>query len=235
MLPRKASRHASALLLGITVACGLLGLTGCDPRQFLYFVQPFEPTIPAPGPELKGKRVVVITKGVPGALYDFPILDRELSRELVTILREKVKKIDVVDPDKVYSWDQEHPSWTDPAELAEAFDAQFVAYFEVQQFQTQSPASPGLFEGHSSIHVRVIERDYPKDSKGRPMTDQPMESKVVYEADRDTTFPVRGPLPASAEVTASSFKNRFLSLVAAELSWHFVPHAPGDDIQDVKF
>ena len=29
---------------------GLFSLTGCDPRTLFYFLQPFEPTVPAPGP-----------------------------------------------------------------------------------------------------------------------------------------------------------------------------------------
>lgn len=235
MPARVGRRRFGSRLLGLAFAVGLLGLAGCDPRQMLYFVQPFEPQIPAPGPDLRGKRVVVIAKGVPGALYDFPTLDRELTREVATILRAKAKKIDVVEPEKVYAWDQAHPSWTDPAELAEAFDAQYVIYLEIQQFQTQDPSSPGLFEGHASVHVRAVEREHPKDDRGRLLEDLPKETKVAYEADRDSTFPVRGPLPASAEVTGSAFKNRFLTLVATELSWHFVSHAPGDDIQDVDF
>ena len=29
---------------------GMVALVGCDPRPFFYFLQPFEPTIPAAGP-----------------------------------------------------------------------------------------------------------------------------------------------------------------------------------------
>ncbi len=67
------------------------------------------------------------------------------------------------------------------------------------------------------------------------MTDKPKEASVVYDDDRETAFPVRGPIPASAEVSRTAFRNKFLKLVATEVSWHFVEHAPGDNIQDVKF
>jgi hypothetical protein len=210
-------------------------LPGCDPRQMAYFLQPYEDRIPAPGPSLKGKRVVVIAKGVPGSMYDYPLVDREITTEVTKILRERVKKLDLVDSRKVEAWDQAHPSWTDPAELAEAFDADMVVYFEVSSFRTQDPSSPGLFEGRSSVHIRVVERAFPKDDKGKPIETEPKTTSVVYEADRDSAFPIRGPQPASAEVTPSSFKKKFVELVATELSWHFVGHAPGDDIQKVEF
>lgn len=221
--------------LRLALALGLLSLAGCDPRQVLYFIQPFDPKVAAPGPNLREKRVVIICKAVPGSLYDYPTLDRELGRELARIFRAQVKKIDVVDPAMVEAWDQAHPSWTDPAELAGAFDADYVVFCEINQFQIQDPSSPGLFEGHSAIHVRAVERAYPKDDRGRPLTGKPKEARIAYEGDRETSFPVRGPLPASAEVTPTIFKAKFLRLVANEISWHFVAHKPGDNIQDVSF
>src|SRR3954453_17488990 len=88
------TRRAAALLLFSAV--GMTSLAGCDPRTLIYFLQPWEPTIPAPGPSLKGKRVVVVTHPVPSSMSEFQALDRELTREITTIFREKVKKIDLV-------------------------------------------------------------------------------------------------------------------------------------------
>jgi hypothetical protein len=219
----------------VTAALGLLSLLGCDPRQALFFLQPFEPTVPPPCTALRGKRVVVITKVSPAAMNDYSSLDREINREVVKILAQKCRRIELVDTEKVWTWDKDHPTWTDPAELATAFDADAVVFLEVNAFQIQSPSSPGMFEGHSSTHIRVVERAYPKDDRGRDRTDKPKETSVIYDADRDSVFPTRGPMPISAEVSASAFKARFLGLVANEISWNFVDHAPGDDIQDVHF
>jgi hypothetical protein len=218
-----------------TVPLGLLALAGCDPRQAVYFLQPFEPTVAAEGPSLKGKKVVLIAKAAPGALGDFVSLDRELTREVAAILRAGVKKIELVELDRVWAWDQAHPRWTDPAELAEAFDADMVVFLEIQEFRIQDPSSPGMFEGHSTVHIRVVERAHPKDARGREQTDLPKRTQIVSDTDRETTFPLRGPIPASAEVSASTFKQRFLKLVATEVSWHFIDHAPGDNVQDVRF
>ena len=119
--------------------------------------------------------------------------------------------------------------------LAEAFDADIAVVLELNAFQIQSPSSPDMFEGHSAVHIRVVERNHPKDDRGREQTERPKVAKVISDADRETTFPIRGPMPASSEVTATGFKNRFLKLVATEVSWHFVDHAPGDNIQDARF
>jgi hypothetical protein len=94
---------------------GMIALVGCDPRPFFYFLQPFEPTIPPPGPDLKGKKVVVLTHCTAGTQAEFPGLERDLNREFVANLKKKVKKITVVDPDKVVTWAKGIP-WTEPAD-----------------------------------------------------------------------------------------------------------------------
>ena len=234
MTPRSYAwtRRAALASLG---SLGLFALSGCDPRQALYFLQPFEPTVKAPGPSLKGKRVVILTKLVPGASNDFAALDRDLARELSSILKSKVKKLDLVDVDKVLAWDRAHPNWSDPAEAGHAFEADMVLFFEIARFQVQSPSSPELFEGRANVHVRVIELKHPEDDRGRPMTEKAREAKIAYDNDRETTFPARGPMPASAGVNAATFKNKFLKLVTTELSWDFVEHATGDGIQETRF
>src|SRR5207248_2084989 len=143
---------------------------------------------------------------------------------------------DVVDPAKVAAWVRAHPTWyTDPAEAARAFDADVVIVLEIGHFEIQNPSSPGLFEGKSNIHIKAIELAHPKDSRGRELTDKPKEANTLYEGDRDTAFPVTGAIPESADVSRATFKNKFLKLVSTEVSWHFIDHAPGDNIQDTKF
>jgi hypothetical protein len=230
---QRSERRAAVVALALSV--GLIGGLGCDPRQAVFFLQPFDPVVPPAYAELKGKKVVVLAKAAPGATGEYVGLDREINRQVVQMLRQEVKKIEVVDPEKVYDWDRDHPTWTDPGELAEAFDADAVVFFEINKFQIESPSSPGMFEGRSAVHVRVVTRSHPKDDRGRDLVDQPKFNEIVYDADRDTVFPSRGPMPASAEVSAPIFKGRFVKLVANELAWNFIGHAPGDEIQDAKF
>ena len=235
MTPRPHARTRRAVALLALAAAGLLSLTGCDPRTLIYFLQPFEPTISAPGPSLKGKKVVVLTHAASGAVTEFQAIDRELAKELVSLFRKNVKKIVVVDPDKVAAWADEHPTWTDPSEVAKAFEADIVVFLEIEAFRVQSASSPGMLEGNSRVHIQAFELSHPKNSRGKPDTDQPKESHSIYDDYRDTTFPIRGPIPVETGVSPAAFKSKFLHIVANEISWHFVPHSPEDDIQDVKF
>ena len=236
MTPRPYARTRRAALVATLLAgasLSLLALPGCG--ELLYFLQPFDPVVPATGPSLKGKKVVLLAHVSPGAGADFGDLNRDLTRQLTTVLRKEVKKITVVDPDKVAGWVEAHPSWTDPSEAAKAFEADMAIFLDVSKFDTEDPRSPGLMEGNSNIHIQVWEIAHPKNSKGQENKSQPKESNKIYEEQADTTFPVRGPIPRDTGISPSSFRLKFLKLVATEISWHFVDHAPGDDIQDVKF
>jgi hypothetical protein len=234
MTPRpNAWTRRAALATSFVAGASLLSLTGCG--EFLYFLQPFEDLIPKTGPELKGKKVVLLTHLSPGSGSEFGDLPRDLTRELTTVLRKKIKNITVVDPDKVAQWEKDHPSWTDPSEAAKAFEADMAIFLDISKFDTEDPRSPGLMEGNSAIHIQVWEIAYPKNSKGQPNKTQPKEESKIYEEQADTTFPVRGPIPKDTGISPQSFKIKFIKLVATEISWHFVDHAPGDDIQDVKF
>ena len=93
-----------------------------------------------------------------------------------------------------------------------------------------------LFQGHSKIHIQVTTKDFPKDKKGKPIKGEPKEVDVIFDDYADSTFPSHTPVPAGADgVSKAAFKNKFLKLVATELSWRFVDHATGDDIQDTRF
>lgn len=222
--------------LGLTVLLTSTAvLSGCDPRQAMFFLQPFDPKIAPPCPSLKGKRVVVLTSAVAGTQNEYVAIDREITSELVKILRKNIKKIDVVDPDKVYDWARTKPSLSDPADAARAFEADIVIFLEIQKFQVQSPLDLAMYQGKSTIHIQVTELDYPKDEHDKPMNDKPKESKILYEDDRDTEFPVTGGIPIESGTSKATFKNRFLKIVTEQLSWHFIDHAPGESIQDTRF
>jgi len=235
MTPRPHARtHRAGLAIALAAAC-LLSLPGCNPMTLFYFLQPFEPSIPAPGPSLKGKKVVILTHVKPGTGTEYGDLGRDLTRDFIASLRKNTKKIQIVDPEKVAGWVEAHPTWTDPSEAAKAFEADIAIMLDVSKFESEDPRSQDLMEGNSNIHIQVWEIAHPKNSRGHENKSQPKEASKIYEEQADTTFPIRGPVPRDSGVTPSSFRIKFLKLVGTELSWHFIEHAPGDDIQDVKF
>lgn len=225
-------RSAGALLVAATA---LLSLAGCDPRTLLYFLQADTPSIPAPGPDLTGKKVVVVSHAVSGALAEFQTLDRDMASEVVSLLRAKVKKIEVIPMDKVWAWTESHPNWSDPAELLKEFEADVVIFLEIEGFSVQNAGDLNVLQGAAKTHIQVTERSYPKNSKGKPEKDKPKESKKIYDEYTDTEFPVRGPIPYDSGVSRGAFKSKFLKVTSAEVSWHFVGHNSDDMIQDVKF
>jgi hypothetical protein len=234
MPPRTQGRTWRAAAL-VVLALGLGSLAGCDPRPIFYFLQPFEPTIPPPGPVLKGKKVVVLTHATAGSQAEFPSLERDLNREFVVQLRKKNKKIHVVDPDKVANWVEDHPKWTDPADAARDHEADVVIFLELEQFQIQAPGDLNVLQGSAKVHIQAFELDFPKNSKGKPIKDKPKESRPIYDDYQETTFPIRGPVPMDSGIGRAAFKSRLVQVVAAEVSWHFVEHSQEEVIQDVKF
>ncbi len=229
---RARTRRAAAGLMALA-AVGAFTLSGCDPRALAYFLSN-GPEIAAPGPSLKGKRVVFVTAAVPAAQAGYQAIDRELNREVIKILREKAKKVEIVDPEKVGAWVEAHPTWTDQGELARAFEADMVVFFEVQGFSIEDNRSPGLLEGNAEVSIRVTELAHPKNTKGKVNSSAPKEATEIYNQDWKTTFPKTAPLSVDSGVSRSVFKSKFLRLVASELSWQFVGHDHGDDIQDTR-
>lgn len=225
------------LRLGAVVllaSASLMAISGCDPRSLAYFLQPFDPTIEPKGPSLVEKKVVILCNVTSGALAEFPSLERDITRELTSVLKKKVEKIKVIEPDKVATWVEAHPHWTDPADAARDFSADMAIFLEVEQFQIQSPGDLNMVHGESKVHIQVFEMQYPKNSKDKPIKDQPKEAHNIYDEYVETTFPNRGPLPIDSGNSRSAFKNTFLRIVTKDISWHFVAHAPDDSIQDSR-
>ena len=109
MTPRARARIQIAAVV-VLVAGGLIAVSGCDPRTLAYFLQPFESTIRAGGrPSLEGKKVVILCNVTSAAVAEYPSLERDVPRILAEILRKKVKKITIVEPDKVATWVEAHP------------------------------------------------------------------------------------------------------------------------------
>ena len=234
MTPRPhAWTRRAALATTFLAGASLLSLPGCG--EFLYFLQPYDPVDPAPGPKLKGKKVVVLTHVNPSANAEYGDLGRDISRELTLQLRKNIKNITVVDPDKVSEWVAAHPSWTDPAEAAKAFEASVAILLDVSEFQTEDIKSPELMHGDSSINIQVWEIGHPKNSKGHENTSQPKESIKIYEDQADSQFPPRGHTAKGNGVSSTSFRLKFIKIVALELAWHFVDKPVGDDIYNMKF
>ena len=217
-------------LVGLAAA-GAFTLAGCDPRTLAYFFGDGQPQIPGQAPSFEGKKIAVVTTAAPTALADFQTIDRDLNRELVSIFRDRAEegrdhrlqegvRLGRGAPDLVRR----------RARSPRRSRSTYVVYFEIQGFSIRDPRSPGLLEGNAEVNFRVTEYAHPKKENGKPNTAAPKESNQVYEDATKTTFPKNAPIAIETGVSRSSFKAKFLKLVANEISWQFLGHNPGDEI-----
>ena len=88
MTPRSLGKVRIAAVF-LVAGASLIAISGCDPRAARYFLQPFEPTIPAPGPSLEDKKVVILCNATSGSLAEFPSLERDFTREFSAMLEEE--------------------------------------------------------------------------------------------------------------------------------------------------
>lgn len=227
--PRARTRRAAFGLMGLAAA-GAITLAGCDPRTLAYFFGDGAPQIPGQAPSMEGKKVVILTTAAPTALADFQSIDRDLNRELTSIFRTGHKKIEIVDSKKVYDWVEAHPTWSDCGDIAKAFEADYVVFFEIQGFSVRDPRSPQMLEGNAEVNFRVTEYAHPKKDNGKPNTAAPKEVNQVFEDAVKTTFPKNAPIAIDTGISPFSFKTKFLKLVANEISWKFLGHNPSDEI-----
>jgi hypothetical protein len=236
MTPRLlADAKVRLALVAILAGGALIPTSGCDPRTLAYFLQPFESMVEPPcETSFEGKKVVVLCHVASNSMMEYSTLDRDLTREFTAILRKKVNKVVVVDPDKVATWVEAHPKWTAPAEIANDFNADVVVFLEVEQFQIQSPGDVNMLHGESKVHIQAFEMQYPKNSKGKSIKDQPKEPVSIYDDYGETQFPERGPIPAENGSSRSKFRIKFVKIVAKEATWHFVEHREEDSIQDSR-
>ena len=231
---RVRTRRAAVGLMALG-AVAIFSLAGCDPRTLAYFFGDGAPQIPGEAPSFVGKKVVIVSVATPTAATEYSSIDRDLSREMRTIFSD-IHKIELVEQQKVTDWLASHPTWSDPGDIAKAFEADYVVFFEISQFSIQDPRSPGMLEGNAEVHMRVTEYAHPKDSKGKPNKTAPKEVNQVFEDEYKTTFPKNAPVELGPDISRPKFKTKFLKIVSNEISWRFLGHNPGDDIgQDQRF
>ena len=133
-LPARTRRELLGLGLALT---GLASLAGCDPCfDVLSSTQRAHGRAQRPEDPPQGQKGCrAHSCHLRGS--HFRAVDREVTREFVRILKENVKKIEVVDTAKVWDWAESHPSWSDPSEAARAFEADIAIFLEFEQFQIE--------------------------------------------------------------------------------------------------
>jgi hypothetical protein len=164
----------------------------------------------------KGKEKVVVICSTPTSV------EAELSSLNLDLIdgvtrRLKVQGVEVVSPDKVARWiDQNGGVVADPTAMANAFDADYVAWIDVEAFSIREPNSPKLLRGRSQGYVRVYRVETLSDEK---------IALAAFNSEFTTTYPVHQPLNETGQ-TAETFQKKYIDHVCDELAEKFYDHRP---------
>lgn len=207
----------------LTLALCALTLGGCSLGVMAGKMFKGEPLRPAEfyamtGTDLgKGKHRIAIVCSTPAAVEsDLSSLNLDLIDGVTR--RLKVNGVDVVDPDVVARWiDDNGGVVTDPAAMANAFDADFVAWIDIDQFSLKEDATSKLLRGRTNGFVRVYQI---QDLDG---------SKVAlsaFNSEFTSIFPSHQPI---SELSRSkvSFQKEYIDRLCSELAVKFYDHRPG--------
>jgi hypothetical protein len=226
------SRHSWSL-------AGLLLLvaSGCNMMAMPFFLIPgMEPKIDAKcklasSDKEKTVRVVILASSGLETRPEFIRVDRDLTRLLAQQLQEGFKQnkenVLVIPTSKVERYKDEHPNWHSmaPEDIGNYFNADYVVNLEIESITLYAPGNANmLFRGRAAISIDVV--DVRKAAEG-----------PIYKEEYSIEYPKTGPISAafSDDSNPAQFRQRFLSVIARELSWRFTSHLVDDDMQIEKW
>lgn len=141
-------------------------LASCNWLTPLVFVGEPKKKIPPEFDKLAGKRVAILVWTEPATLFDYPHTRFELATYVADKLHAEMshRKLAtrIVDPRDVEDFVQEKiDAQIDPYAVGRRFDADYVVYLEVLQFQIRDPNEPQFLRGtiHASVAVHDIRAD----------------------------------------------------------------------------
>ncbi|MEZ6144558.1 MAG: hypothetical protein R3B91_03795 [Planctomycetaceae bacterium] len=220
MMTKTFPRRLFTLL--ILVVCPLATLPGCAQFVLLSYVLGGPPSIEPDfdaqtGLSLDGKdTTVAVVCYVPTELeFESPKIDVEVASALAYRLAEH--RINVIGPDYVRAWIDEHPDWERPEEIGEALNATYVIDIELTDFSLYEENTHSLYRGRAEVYVKVIEML--EDGTG----------EEVYATELNSVFPQLVPR-STQENSLLEFKREYLSRLSEELGWLFYERYNGDKI-----
>jgi hypothetical protein len=164
---------------------------------------------PAQCKEFEGKRVVVVCRPPSTSEYSHAGAARVLTRNVTTLLRENVKKVEMVEAREVDKWLDES-DWEDIQELGRAVKADRLLVIDMEHFDLYKGKT--LYQGAADINLTVYdvnERD-----------------KVLWEKDLgEMLFPANSAIPVQ-DKPAQQFEREYIAILARQIAVYFYKHDP---------
>jgi hypothetical protein len=173
----------------------------------------------------KGKKVVVLSSSTAQAQIE----ERSLDLDIIDSVSRRLQldNVDVIDPYKVGAWIDEHGGITEETPLEPIgvkFNADYIVLFKFNNFGYGAANTHGLYQGHASYKVVVVEMV--KDKNAR----EGKRAKVIYNRPFESTFPKNRPVSADEAGTLEVFKSNYMSRLSQDLTRLFVDYRPEDEI-----
>jgi len=173
----------------------------------------------------KGKKVIVLSSSDSGARAEEPSLDLDVIA--VVSRRLKADNVAVVDPHKVATWIDDHNGISDSTDLAPIgleFAADYIILFKFTDFGYSEPNSPGMFRGHASVKIVVVEMVKDKSATGGK------KAKIIYNKPFESKYPANRPVSAEEVGRPELFKSQYMGRLSDDLARKFIDYRPEEEI-----
>jgi len=161
------------------------------------------------------KKVAVVCFADPQIKMKYLKVDVEVATYVSRLMQ--LNRINVIEPESVRAWLDEHPDWETADEVGRSLEADYVIEIELRDFDLYEPHSATLFRGRTTAYLNVY-----KLQAGEP-------ADRVFSRDVNFMFPTKVPR-STYESTEMAFKREFLSRLGEEIGFMFYPSYNGDKI-----
>lgn len=147
--------------------------------------------------------------------WKFPQLDEQVATHVAHRLGQNY--IEMIHPDYVKAWVDEHPDWEKAEEIGKAFNTDYVIEIELADFSLYEGASTTLYRGRTEAYVHVIK------------IDEEGYADRIFTKEIDFAFPTQVPR-SSSELSLGEFRKEYLSRLSEKIGWLFYDRFHGDMI-----
>ncbi|GAB6165375.1 hypothetical protein JCM19992_13750 [Thermostilla marina] len=208
-MTREGTRRKCTVWMGPVVVL-LLGTAGCNILATAAWIARGHKVSPE-FEGLKEKRVAVVCRPLVNLSYRDSSIDRDLARNLNTLLRRNLPQksnVEIVDQQEVDAWTDEN-TWDEYVEVGKALKADVIIGVDIEGFSLYKGQT--VYQGNADLFVRVIDCH-----TGETLFEKPL-SQIVY--------PPNSVVPA-AEKPEQMFRREFLAVLADEVGKLFYPYDP---------
>jgi hypothetical protein len=161
---------------------------------------------------LKGKKVAVVCRPLVGLTYRDSGVAKQIGQQVCVLLKKNVSKIQIVDPEKIAEWVDEH-SWEEYLDVGKALKADFVVGVDLEHFSIYEGQT--VYQGKSKVAIKVY------DCKTGKLAFEKSMPKLVYPPNH---------VISTSDVEESEFRQEYVGILAEHVARYFYPHDANADL-----